>query len=121
MNDVIDPETGGLIDVGNVLRLIRQYRATNREHARRAIANQLLTYGVAIDRARKELVRKLEAGHRILPMNRERDAFTAKQEAQERVWMDWLMDYELICDVIGQIEQGVLLGRWDAVTERRAS
>lgn len=116
-----DPETGEIVDLHTVGLLIARVRAASTDRQRQAITDQILAYGTALDRIRKDLERKIDAGHRRLPMDRRTQAFTATEEAQELTWIDWLTAYERITDVLYMIEQGVLMNRWDRVVNNGRS
>lgn len=113
MTDYLDPETGQLIDVGNVVRLIKQYRASTRPHQQRAITNQLLAYGTALGRTRTALSKRLDVGMTMLDAK--------EDQAKQEKWDEWLVAYEDLCDLMSHLEYGVLLGRWDDVVERKAA
>ncbi|MGI8403946.1 MAG: hypothetical protein ACR2OE_04125 [Thermomicrobiales bacterium] len=115
---VTDPETGEVIDLAAVQKLIHRCQAAHTDHLRNAVTTQLLDSGAALDRAQKELEKRIDAGYRRLPMNRETQVFTDKEESQELIWMGWLKSYEDISDTLYAIEQGVLLGHWNRVNAR---
>ncbi len=115
MSRHIDSETGEIVDLHTVVLLITRVRAAATDRQRQAITDQILAYGTALDRIRKDLERKIDAGHRRLPMDRRTQTFTATEEAQELIWIDWLTAHERITDVLYTIEQGVLMNRWDRV------
>lgn len=112
-----DPETLERIALVTVDRMVERFRNARSDTQRRAITNQLLTYGVSLSRVRDDLERRLNAGLDMLLAD---DAAQQPLDETKFVkWEQWKADYEAVCDRLNAIQDGVLRGRWDLVVLRK--
>ena len=118
MTRIVLKATGEFADLDAIAAALEGWRAAQRPHQRRQFVRQLIADGEVLDRARAELIDKLERGSQAL------GGFGVQAEepdcAKELKWLGWLERYERACDLLSAIEGEVLAGRMGSASARKA-
>jgi hypothetical protein len=119
MTTFVDAETGELVDLEHVATMIELWQTTGTPRVRRRLFEDLLSHGTQLAPFHDELLRRLERGIEILGgLGRVRSDPEPQKEA---LWLEWLVTYEQVCDLLSAIGDGMLCGHWDRVSTRKAA
>jgi hypothetical protein len=110
-----DENSGKTINLRNINRMLNAYRLSTDNAEQLSLAKQLAEFKSTLRSINNQLARDINAGYDLL-----REAPESPESAERLgMWLQWLTDYEATSDALSAIHNGMTLGRWDWVSERR--